>query len=101
MLTLTDTAATVIAGFVRGAGRRGRPGIRIRPDAGRSSGMQVEVAAGPLPDDEVVEKNGARVFLDRGVADYLADKELDAAIESRTVNLIVRDPIALPPAPGA
>ncbi|MFH8250235.1 iron-sulfur cluster assembly accessory protein [Microbacterium sp. B2969] len=90
MLTLTDNAATVIADYVKGSKRR-RAGIRIRPDASRSSGMLVELAMKPSPGDAIVEKNGARVFLDRGVAPYLASKEIDAEIASGAVNLFVRE----------
>lgn len=91
MLTLTENAATVIARHVRNVNRGGEAGIRIRKDNSRSTGMHLEIASAPMPDDEVVERNGARVFLDHEIARYLAAKELDAIIDSSSVNLTIRD----------
>jgi Fe-S cluster assembly iron-binding protein IscA len=52
--------------------------------------MDVSFAPAPHPTDEVVEKNGARVFLDEPAAAYLSSKELDATLRNGTVDLTVR-----------
>ncbi|MBD3940502.1 Fe-S cluster assembly protein HesB [Microbacterium sp. NEAU-LLC] len=92
MLTLTDNAATLISGFVRSQGRNTRSGIRIRMAGGdHAHGLNVEYAAAPSPADEIVERNGARVFLDSSAALYLASKELDATFRNGMVDLTVHD----------
>ncbi|MEU1973738.1 Fe-S cluster assembly protein HesB [Microbacterium sp. NPDC019599] len=91
MLTLTDNAVTLIAHFVRGIDRSANAGIRIRASqAGPPARMSVEFAPAPHLADEVVERNGARVFMDARSAEYLSFKELDAILRNGTVDLMVR-----------
>ena len=43
----------------------------------------LSLARGPIDDDRVLERSGARLFLERGVARDLDDKVLDATVEPR------------------
>jgi Fe-S cluster assembly iron-binding protein IscA len=57
-------------------------GVRISSTTGESgaTALGLSVAEGPLPEDEVIEVQGARVFVDSAVAADLEDKALDAQI---------------------
>ncbi|MBN9605099.1 MAG: iron-sulfur cluster biosynthesis protein [Actinomycetales bacterium] len=80
MLTLTESASDLVKTIV--AQNAGSPegGLRIRgtgtPDA------QFEVAVTPQPEneDKLVERDGARVFLEPNAATLLEDKVLDAQL---------------------
>ena len=84
MLTLTHDAATAIHALTTQPDVPERSGIRIASAAADNGALSyaVTVATAPLPDDEVVEVEGARVFVDSEVAPALADKSLDAEISS-------------------
>ena len=47
--------------------------------------FELSVVGPPAEDDEVIEAEGARVFLDPEAASLLGDKILDASIESNQV----------------
>lgn len=82
-LTLTENAVEAVKEVVASA-----------PDAQESSGMRIvanETADGrasfelsiadvPSEDDEVIEEQGARVFLESSASDLLDDKSLDARV---------------------
>jgi iron-sulfur cluster assembly protein len=51
----------------------------------------VSVAAMPGEDDEVVESDGARVFLEPNAATLLDDKLLDASVEQNDVSFMIVD----------
>jgi iron-sulfur cluster assembly protein len=77
MLALTDQAKKVIKGIVEEVGPEG--GLRISA-AGEGNGdtaLDFDVAPAPGPNDEIVEEDGAKVFLDEAAAQVLADKTLD------------------------
>ncbi|MEV0587009.1 Fe-S cluster assembly protein HesB [Nonomuraea sp. NPDC050310] len=78
MLTLTPGAAQAIRDITAGAPEPGRNGIRISADGPDAATLVLSVAAGPEPADEVVEAEGARVYLDETAAAVLDDKALDA-----------------------
>ncbi|MFD4421000.1 HesB/IscA family protein [Agromyces sp. NPDC058484] len=80
MLTLTDTASTVVKEIVS---RRGGPeGAGLRIDAEDAGGTEYAVAIVPMPEehDAVVEQDGARVYLGEVAAQSLDDKTLDARV---------------------
>lgn len=66
-------------------------GVRIYSEAG--AGDEVVLAALlvelPAEDDELVEEEGARVYLDPGAAAVLEDKRLDTYVEDGRVHLAV------------
>ena len=76
MLVLTEQAKQVIKGIVEEVGPDG--GLRITA-AGTNgdTALGFDLAPAPGPGDEVVEEDGAKVFLDPAAAEVLADKLLD------------------------
>ncbi len=94
MITVTDSAASAIRTL---AGQTDTPevtGVRISPatEGGGAAELALSVTEGPLPEDQVVESQGARLFVDSDVADSLADKALDAQItEQGQVQFMLAD----------
>jgi iron-sulfur cluster assembly protein len=83
VLVLTHDAATVIRSIVDQSEVADEGGLRI---AARALGddeatLELSVAGEPETADEVVEQEGAQVFLEPVAAQALADKVLDAAVE--------------------
>ena len=71
MITVTDSAASAIRTL---AGQTDTPevtGVRISPatEGGGAAELALSVTEGPLPEDQVVESQGARLFVDSDVAD--------------------------------
>lgn len=77
MLTLTETAQTVITGIVGQSDAADTGGLRISGADGDQ--LNVGVAPAPAEGDRVLDASGARVFLDATATTALADKVLDAA----------------------
>ena len=80
MLTLTETASTVVKEIVSRSGGPEEAGLRI--NAENNEGTEFGVAIVPTPDehDAVVEQGGARVYLGETAARVLDDKTLDAHV---------------------
>jgi Fe-S cluster assembly iron-binding protein IscA len=80
MLTLTDTASTVVKEIVDRSGAPAGAGLRI--DSEDATGTEFGVAIAPSPEerDAVIEQAGARVYLAEGAAEALDDKTLDAHV---------------------
>jgi iron-sulfur cluster insertion protein len=78
MVTLTETAAKKITDLRL---EEGKPewALRIRVVGGGCSGMSYELGwdEAASPDDNVVESNGVKVFVDTKSAPYLAGSEID------------------------
>jgi Fe-S cluster assembly iron-binding protein IscA len=67
-------------------------GLRLVAEpAGTQMNLQLSVVALPAEDDEVIEEQGARLFLDPEAASLLDDKVLDARIESNQVAFTIAD----------
>ena len=79
MLDLTDSATSVIRSIAERPESPDDAGLRVAAGA-ESSRLTVVAAAGPQEGDQVVEKEGARVFLDPEAAVILDDKVLDAQV---------------------
>ena len=79
MLTLTENASTVVKGIAEQIPEA--TGLRITADAAQPASFDVAPAASPEPGDEVVEQEGATVYLDGGASVQLDDKILDATID--------------------
>jgi len=58
---------------------------------GQEANFQVSVVALPGEDDEVIEEEGVRVFLDPEAASLLEDKVLDASVEQNQVAFTLAD----------
>lgn len=78
MLTLTDNAATAVKTISSQIPTEGG-GLRIR-DTGPETGFELALAETPETGDDVVETDGARVFVDSSASDALEGRVLDADI---------------------
>ena len=77
MLALTDQARKVIKGIVEEAGEGGGLRITAGNEGNGDTALEFELAQSPLEGDEVLQEDGAAVFLDPVAAEVLADKTLD------------------------
>ena len=97
-LMLTPDAAQVIKGL---ADIPGAAGLRISPMAQppdtEGPGLQVELAAGPEPQDAVVDVEGVQIFLAPEAAETMEDKVLDADIHGEQVRFAVLQQTEEPP----
>jgi Fe-S cluster assembly iron-binding protein IscA len=59
--------------------------------AGTQANLQVSVVRLPAEDDEVIEEQGARVFLEPEAAALLDDKVLNASVEHNQVAFMIAD----------
>ncbi|MEO3854447.1 Fe-S cluster assembly protein HesB [Acrocarpospora sp. B8E8] len=83
MLTLTDNAVQVIRDLTAQSTDSADTGIRIAGQADEPGALLLSVADAPAVTDQVIDVEGARVFLDAEAADVLDDKSLDAAIDEQ------------------
>lgn len=85
MLALTDSARDVVRKIPNQPMLPSSAGLRIAYRTGVAADGSLEVAAvhEPHPDDQVVDSDGARVFLGTRAATALADKVLDARTDDR------------------
>jgi len=95
LLTLTDSAVEAVKHLVSSSDEFSETG-GLRMVAGQT-GMQtkLELSVVPLPaeDDEVIEEQGVRVFLEPEAAALLDDKVLDASVEQNQVAFTIADQI--------
>lgn len=93
-ISLSEAAAarikTVVAGEPAGAG------LRVAVEGGGCSGFQYDigVATAPAADDYVVERDGARLFVDPVSLPFLLGSELDWVDELIGASFKVRNPNA-------
>lgn len=77
-MTISDRAAEMAKAILANEGKESW-GIRVfiagQSCCGPSYGMNLQETQ--MPDDEVVEKNGFKVFMDKETMQSLADRELD------------------------
>ncbi|HEU4514880.1 MAG TPA: Fe-S cluster assembly protein HesB [Nocardioidaceae bacterium] len=81
MLTLTENANNVVKTIVEQASGSDQAGLRISQDAPDSPALHVMPTDAPQPGDQVLEEEGARVFLEETAAVTLDDKILDAQVD--------------------
>ena len=81
MLTLTENASTVVKTIVEQSETDQQAGLRISQDAVDSPALHVIATEAPQPGDQVLEEDGARVFLEETAAETLDDKVLDAQVD--------------------
>jgi iron-sulfur cluster assembly protein len=80
MLDLTDNATSVIRSIAERPESPDDAGLRVAAGGESADRLTVARADGPQEGDQVVEKEGARVFLDPHAAEILDDKVLDAQV---------------------
>ncbi|WP_026415794.1 Fe-S cluster assembly protein HesB [Actinomadura oligospora] len=82
MLTLTNDAVQVIRTVTADPQLPPESGIRIQQGIDGSDSLKLSVAPAPEAGDEVVEEQGARVYLERSTAEMLSDMTLDAKVDA-------------------
>lgn len=81
MFTMTPRARSVVRRVTGHQTLSAESGLRIAAGSSASEPMQVAASARPQPQDEVVEDQGARVFLGPGALDRLRGRILDIVTE--------------------
>ncbi len=81
MLAVTEQAATVIRAIADRPDLPEGAGLRIASDTGAPEDLSVAAAATPEAGDQVVDEQGARIFVDSSVVALLDDKVLDARVD--------------------
>ncbi|MEV6554810.1 hypothetical protein AB0M22_03745 [Nocardia sp. NPDC051756] len=81
MLMLTPTAIEVVRNITSAEGAPDEAGLRISTADGAET-LQLEVAAIPGEQDQVLTAEGSRIFLDQEAAAFLDDKVLDTGTDA-------------------
>ena len=79
MLTITETAVSEVRKFIEAENAGPEAGLRIRVVPGGCSGFSysMQIEDGPRQGDEILDKNGLRVFVDLFSRQYLEGVEVD------------------------
>jgi len=95
LLALTDSAVQAVKDIVSSSDQIPETaGLRLVAErAGTQANLQVSVVPLPAEDDEVIEEQGARVFLEPDAAALLDDKVLDASVEQNQVAFMIADDV--------
>jgi len=95
LLALTDSAVEAVKNIVSSSDEASETGgLRmVAEQAGMQTNLQLSVVPLPAEDDEVIEEQGARVFLEPEAASLLDDKVLDASVEQDQVAFTIADQI--------
>lgn len=92
MFTLTPRARAVVRRVTGHRALSESSGLRIAA-ARTADSMKVAAATGPEPGDEVVERDGARVFLGPGALERLRGRVVDVVTErSGRVHFVLKAP---------
>jgi iron-sulfur cluster assembly protein len=95
LLALTDNAVEAVKSIVSSSDEVSETsGLRVVAErAGTQANFQLSVVPLPAEDDEVIEEQGARVFLEAEAASLLDDKVLDASVEQDQVAFTIADQV--------
>ena len=95
LLALTESAVQAVKEIVSSSEEvRETGGLRLVVErAGAQANFQLSVVALPAEDDEVIEEQGARLFLDSEAASLLEDKVLDVSVEQNEVAFTLADQV--------
>ena len=93
MLAMTDHAVEAIRGIVTAPGVPDGAGLRIamQADSAQPDALEVTVAELPAESDQVVDEDGARVFVEDRAIELLDDKLLDAQIDGTRVGFTLME----------
>jgi iron-sulfur cluster assembly protein len=93
VLTLTDDAAQVVKEIISSSGELAETGgLRmVAEQTGMQTSLGLSIAALPAEDDEVIEEEGARVFLEPVAASFLDDKVLDVSFDEDKLAFTIVD----------
>ena len=81
MLTLTDSASTVVKTIIERTPDTADSALRISASEPGATDLSLAVASRAEPNDTVIETAGATVFVEENAARVLDDKVLDAEID--------------------
>ncbi|WBB72543.1 adhesin [Micromonospora sp. WMMD1128] len=84
MLTMTDNAVLVIRDLAAQQDLADAGGLRIAADTDAGS-LSIELVPQPVQGDQVVDTEGARIFLDSDAAELLNDTSVDAVVDDEGV----------------
>ncbi|WP_229399545.1 adhesin [Micromonospora okii] len=84
MLTMTDNAVLVIRDLANQEDVAADGGVRIAADADAGS-LTIELVPEPVEGDQVVDNQGARIFLDSDAAELLTDTSVDATVDDEGI----------------
>ncbi len=93
MLALTDSAVQAVRDIISSSPELDETGgLRmVAEPAGTEANLQLSVVPQPAEDDEVIDEEGARVFLEPEAASLLDDKVLDARVEDNRVAFTIAE----------
>jgi len=80
VLTLTENASTIVKTITEQQTGTDSAGLRISTGPSPTA-FEISTVTEPLPGDQVVEKDGATIYLDEPASLELADKILDAGVD--------------------
>ncbi|MGW5672494.1 HesB/IscA family protein [Micromonospora sp. NPDC003776] len=84
MLTMTDNAVLVIRDLAAQQDVAEAGGLRIAADTDAGS-LSIELVEQPAQGDQVVDNQGARIFLDADAAELLNDTSVDAEVDDEGI----------------
>jgi iron-sulfur cluster assembly protein len=95
LLALTDSAVQAVKDIVSSSEQVPETGgLRMVAErAETQANFQLSFVPLPAEDDEVIEEQGARVFLEPEAASLLDDKVLDASVEHNRVAFTIADQV--------
>ena len=95
LLALTDSAVEAVKSIVSSSEEASEMGgLRMVAErAGTQANFQLSVVPLPAEDDEVIDEQGARVFLEPEAASLLDEKILDASVEQDQVAFTIADQV--------
>jgi iron-sulfur cluster assembly protein len=95
LLALTDYAVEAVRDIVSSSNEGSETsGLRMVAEReGTQANFQLSVVPLPAEDDEVIDEQGARVFLEPKAASLLDDKVLDATVEQDQVAFTIADQV--------
>ena len=83
MLSVTPQALSVMQRVTGHPTMEPTSGLRIACGDEPSEPLQVRAVQGPLPGDRVLERDGARLYLEPGAAGTVEGRELDAVSDPK------------------
>ena len=95
LLALTDNAVEAVKTIVSSSDEPSETsGLRVVAELTETqTNLQLSVVTLPAEDDEVIEEQGVRVFLEQEAASLLDDKVLDATVEQNQVAFTIADQV--------
>jgi iron-sulfur cluster assembly protein len=95
LLALTDNAVEAVKNIVSSSDETSETsGLRVVAErAGTQANLQLSVVPLPAEDDEVIEEQGVRVFLEPEASSLLDEKVLDASVEQDQIAFTLADQI--------